>query len=145
MSEFLSPHFSLDELTITQHREVDNSPSPVDKEHLVLLAKALEEVRSILGKPLLITSGFRCLSLNRAIGSKDGSMHTQGLAADFICPQYGNTYEVFQALRKSSLVYDQLILESLGGKDWVHLGLKPQGVKPRMQVLLIDASGTRVA
>jgi zinc D-Ala-D-Ala carboxypeptidase len=140
----LSPHFSVEELTATQHRFIDNVPDEAVLGNLKLVADTLEQIRATLGKPMIISSGYRSLALNRQIGSKDTSAHVLGLAADFISPEFGNPYEVFQKVRSSGLVYDQIILEKLGGKEWVHIGLKPQGEKPRQQALLIDASGTKL-
>ena len=83
----LTPHFSLEELTATQHRGIDNSVNDdSSNSNLQQLAYKLETVRSILGYPLVISSGYRCLELNRAVGSKDTSAHVKGLAADWVCP-----------------------------------------------------------
>lgn len=120
----MTPHFSLEELTITQHREIDNTPGEREMKNLEMLAAKMEEVRDILKKPILVSSGFRCLALNRAVGSKDGSAHVLGLACDFVCPSYGTVDEVFAALQHSRLEFDQLIVEKVGGKKWIHLGLR---------------------
>lgn len=145
MVDMLSPHFSVDEFTATQHRNVDNTV-PVDVlPNLKQVAQALEIIRTTLDKPLIITSGYRCLKLNRMIGSKDSSAHVQGLAADFICPQYGDVKKVFQAIKGSKLVYDQLILEKAGNREWIHIAVKPAGVKPRMQALLMTDGNYTVA
>ena len=140
----LTPHFSLEELTITQHRDIDNTVNDdSSKQNLLQLAYKLETVRSILGYPLVISSGYRCLELNRAIGSKDTSAHVKGLAADFICPKYGIPETVFEyLLTKKELKYDQLILEKLRGKSWIHIGLKENPEKYRQQALIIDKFGT---
>ena len=68
----LSEHFSLDELTYTDHREFDNTPNRNEKANLVLLASFLEQVRQVLGnKPIVINSAFRSKQVNDAVGSKD--------------------------------------------------------------------------
>ena len=138
----LSPHFTLEELTITQHRGIDNTPSLPIVSNLTRLAHKLEDIRNILNSSMIISSGYRCLELNRSIGSKDTSAHVNGLAADFISPKFGLPSSVFEYLRsKKELRYDQLILEKIGGKQWLHVGLRDKPEDYRQQCLIIDESG----
>jgi len=133
----LSPHFTLDELTHTDHREIDNSPTQDEISNLQQLANFLEEVKTVLGgKPIMISSGFRCKALNDAVGSKDTSQHRTGFAADFRVP--GMTPdEVVRAVVASGIGYDQIIREF---DRWTHISVSD---KPRKQALIIDKSGTR--
>jgi len=133
----LSPHFTLDELTHTDHREIDNSPTQNEISNLQQLANFLEEVKTVLGgKPIMISSGFRCKALNDAVGSKDTSQHRTGFAADFRVP--GMTPdEVVRAVVASGIGYDQIIREF---DRWTHISVSD---KPRKQALIIDKSGTR--
>lgn len=133
----LSPHFTLNELTHTDHREIDNSPTQNEISNLQQLANFLEEVKTVLGgKPIMISSGFRCKALNDAVGSKDSSQHRIGLAADFRVP--GMTPdEVVRAVIASGIGYDQIIREF---DRWTHISVAD---KPRKQALIIDKSGTR--
>lgn len=139
----LTPHFTLEELTrsdMAARLGIDNTPGPDALANLALVAQRLEEVRTMLGAPLVISSGFRCLALNRALKSKDTSAHVQGLAVDFTCPGFGTPLQVAQRLaqRKDALAFDQLIHEF--GR-WVHLGWTA-GI-PRRELLTIDTKGTR--
>ena len=133
----LSPHFTLDELTHTDHREIDNTPTQDEISNLQQLANFLEEVKTVLGgKPIMISSGFRCKALNDAVGSKDSSQHRTGFAADFRVP--GMTPdEVVRAVIASNIGYDQIIREF---DRWTHISVSD---KPRKQALIIDKSGTR--
>lgn len=133
----LSPHFTLDELTHTDHREIDNTPTQAEISNLQQLANFLEEVKTVLGgKPIMISSGFRCKALNDAVGSKDSSQHRVGCAADFRVP--GMTPdEVVRAVIASGIDYDQIIREF---DRWTHISVAD---KPRKQALIIDKSGTR--
>ena len=133
----LSPHFTLDELTHTDHREIDNTPTQDEISNLQQLANFLEEVKTVLGgKPIMISSGFRCKALNDAVGSKDTSQHRTGFAADFRVP--GMTPdEVVRAVVASGIGYDQIIREF---DRWTHISVSD---KPRKQALIIDKSGTR--
>jgi zinc D-Ala-D-Ala carboxypeptidase len=133
----LSPHFTLDELTHTDHREIDNTPTQDEISNLQQLANFLEEVKTVLGgKPIMISSGFRCKALNDAVGSKDTSQHRTGFAADFRVP--GMTPdEVVRAVIASGIGYDQIIREF---DRWTHISIADN---PRKQALIIDKSGTR--
>jgi hypothetical protein len=138
----LSPHFTLDELTHTDHREIDNSPNQAEIENLQRLANFLEEVKTVLGgKPVMISSGFRCKALNDAVGSKDTSQHRIGCAADFRVP--GMTPdEVVRAIIASGIGYQQIIREF---DRWTHISVPNQADEtPRKQALIIDKQGTRV-
>jgi hypothetical protein len=138
----LSPHFTLDELTHTDHREIDNSPNQSEIENLQRLANFLEEVKTVLGgKPVMISSGFRCKALNDAVGSKDSSQHRVGCAADFRVP--GMTPdEVVRAIIASGIGYQQIIREF---DRWTHISVPNQADEtPRRQALIIDKQGTRV-
>ena len=110
----LSPHFTLAELSHSNtatRLDIDNTPLAEEIANLEILCEGLEQVRTKLdSRPILISSGFRCLELNRALKSKDTSYHTLGLAADFTCPSFGNIHEVMRALADSSIQFDQLIL-----------------------------------
>jgi hypothetical protein len=138
----LSPHFTLDELTHTDHREIDNSPNQAEIDNLQRLANFLEEVKTVVGgKPVMISSGFRCKALNDAVGSKDTSQHRIGCAADFRVP--GMTPdEVVKAIVASGIGYDQVIREF---DRWTHISIPNQATgSPRKQALIIDKAGTRV-
>lgn len=137
----LSPHFTLDELTHTDHRQFDNTPNASEMANLVRLAAFLEDVKTVLGgKPVMINSAFRCKAVNDAVGSRDTSQHRIGCAADIRVP--GMTPdEVVKAVMAAGLGYDQVIREF---DRWTHISIpnNPES-KPRQQALIIDRSGTR--
>ena len=77
----LSEHFSLEELTHTDHREFDNTPNDAELANLKRLAAFLEDVKKVLGnRPIFINSAFRSKQVNDAVGSKDTSQHRIGCA-----------------------------------------------------------------
>jgi zinc D-Ala-D-Ala carboxypeptidase len=132
----LSAHFTLEELTWSDtgaRLGIDNTPSEIITGNLMLLAAALEDVRTLLGQPIHINSGYRCDQLNTAIGGARNSRHMLGLAADFICPAFGAPLEVARMLEANLGGFDQLIYEH----TWVHLGLAITGEDPRHQVLTL--------
>lgn len=124
----LSNHFSLDELVrsdTAKSRGIDNTPGPDHLRNLGTLVLRLEEVRALLGKPMLISSGYRSPALNAAVGGSGTSDHAQGLAADFVSPQYGAVMDICRAIEASGIKFDQLIFEQ-GATEWVHFGLGPR-------------------
>jgi uncharacterized protein YcbK (DUF882 family) len=137
----ITEHFTLEELTHTDHRQFDNTPNESESKNLERLALLLEQVKEILGgKPIMINSAFRCKQVNDAVGSKDTSQHRIGCAADIRVP--GMTPdEVVKAVIASGIGYDQIIREF---DRWTHISV-PNTVDtaPRRQALIIDKAGTR--
>ena len=138
----MTPHFTLAELTTTDHREFKNEPNPIEIANLQRLAELLEQVKvAIGGKPVMVTSAFRSKPVNDAVGSRDTSQHRLGCAADIRAP--GMTPDaVVKAIMAAGLPYDQLIREF---DRWTHISIPndPKG-KPRGQVLIIDKLGIRL-
>ena len=135
----MTPHFTLAELTYTDHRQFDNTPNEKELANLRRLAEFLEIVKATLGgKPVIITSGYRSKAVNDAVGSKDTSQHRIGCAADFRVP--GMTPDqVVKAL--INLPYDQIIREF---DAWTHISIpNVAGAAPRKSKLIIDKAGTR--
>jgi len=137
----LSPSFTLQELTHTDHREFDNTPNEEEMANLVRLAAFLEQVKEVLGgKPIMVNSAFRCAEVNKAVGSSDKSQHRRGCAADIRVP--GMTPdEVVSAIIASGLPYDQVIREF---DRWTHVSIpNTEEADPRAMALIIDKQGTR--
>lgn len=137
----LSEHFTLDELTHTDHRDLDNTPNEAETENLRRLAAFLEEVKTVLGgKPIMVNSAFRSKAVNDAVGSKDTSQHRVGCAADIRVP--GMTPdEVVKSVIASKIGYDQVIREF---DRWTHISVpNTKDAAPRRQALIIDKAGTR--
>jgi len=137
----LTKHFTLEELTITEHREFSNEPNESEKTNLVRLAIFLEQVKDLLGgKPVMVNSAFRSAQVNQAVGSAPTSQHRVGCAADLRIP--GMTPdEVVKAVIASDLPFDQVIREF---DRWTHISIpnNPE-LTPRKQALIIDKQGTR--
>lgn len=138
----LSPHFNLSEFTQSQTASrlgIDNTPTPDVIENLKKLAMCMEAVRTVLGKPITISSGYRSPRLNKAVKGAANSQHVTGQAVDFICPGFGKPEDVVKAIVKAGIVFDQLILE-YPPDGWVHMSVSPN---PRKQALIIDRRGAR--
>jgi zinc D-Ala-D-Ala carboxypeptidase len=140
----LTANFSLEEFTDSQtaaRQGIKNEPTERQLKNLQRIAETLEKVRTVLDdKPVLISSGFRSPKVNAAVGGSLNSAHTHGLAADFICPEFGTPLEICRALESymETLDVDQLINE-FPPSGWVHFGLRDG--KPRHQCLTIDKYG----
>lgn len=145
----LSEHFSLEELTFSSTavaRGIDNTAPAGIAEHLKVTAAGLEKVRTLLGHPLHIDSGYRSPALNAAVRGVATSAHTTGYAADFICPAFGSPLEIVGAVQAHNarciaqgigadhIGFDQLIQEG----TWVHISFDP---KMRGEVLTAHFAG----
>lgn len=120
----LSEHFSLDELIVTVHKDVDNSPTPEVIASLTkLAADFLEPVRAHFG-PLKVTSGYRSPALNLIDRGSRTSSHCFGAAADFHAESGVDISELVAWIRDhSGLDFDQVIDEYRGESRWCHLGI----------------------
>ena len=137
----MTPHFTLAELTHTDHRSLDNTPNDQEKANLQRLAEFLEDIKTVLGgKPIMVNSAFRSKAVNDAVGSKDTSQHRIGCAADLRIP--GMTPDqVVRAIIAAGLPYDQIIREF---DAWTHISIPNHSNYPvRRQALIIDKAGTR--
>ena len=150
----LTRNFSLEQLICSetaQRQRIDNTPGPDIVKNLRLLAKGLEQVQALTGFPLEISSGYRCPELNLRVGGAKTSQHTQGLAADFTCAEFGPPVDIIKAIRDSDIEFDQCILEYA---RWVHISFSkaPRGkvltiYDPREGYLngLLDQGGNKIA
>ena len=137
----LSKHFTLAELTVTDHREFDNSPTQEEISNLQRLAQLLEQVKEAIGgKPVMVNSAFRSKAVNDAVGSSDKSQHRLGCACDFRVPSM-TPDAVVRAVIAAGLPFDQIIREY---DRWTHISIpNTEDAEPRGKALIIDKSGTR--
>jgi hypothetical protein len=137
----MTPHFTLAELTHTDHRRLDNTPNEVELANLQRLAEFLETVKTTLdGKPIMVNSAFRSKQVNDAVGSKDSSQHRIGCAADIRVPGM-KPDEVVRAVIAAKLPFDQIIREF---DAWTHISIPNTATaKPRGSKLIIDRNGAR--
>ena len=122
----LSDHFSLSELTKSDtavRKGIPNVPKDEEVENLIMVCSEIQEtVRVQYGIPFIPNICYRCLELNRAIGSSDRSQHVQGKAVDFEIPGVDNKEVALWV--KENCDFDQLILEFYKEGEptsgWVH-------------------------
>lgn len=116
----MTPHFSLEEVehsNIAERMGIPNKLPPHLAADALFTACSMEEVRRLLGKPIPISSWYRSPRLNSYIGGAKNSQHMLAQAVDFICPAFGTPYKVAEAIRNSSIQFDQLIYEY----SWIHI------------------------
>lgn len=121
----LSKHFNLSELAGTSHKALlkENRKEALENFQLIEdLALFAEQVRAFINVPMVITSGFRCEELNKAVGGVKTSQHRFFRAIDFI-PKGMDLDECFSRLKMSNLVYGQLIKEHSGSSEWIHVSM----------------------
>ena len=120
----LTKHFTKEELTCTSVSErlqkLNRDVAP--EEDVYKLACFAEQVRAFLGRPMIITSGYRCTELNKRVGGSASSQHLKAQAIDFV-PSQMKLEDAFGLLMASQLVYGQLIIEHSKGKEWIHVSM----------------------
>ncbi len=144
----LTQHFTLAELTASSKARqlgLDNTPPPEIVPRLVLTAEMLERIRSTLGVPVIVTSGYRNRQVNEAVGGVTSSDHTQGHAADIQAPSYGTPTQIAHCLAPlvSVLGIGQLALEGKKGKQWVHVSTRVPD-KASNRVITITDQGAQL-
>ena len=125
----LSKSFTLAELVFSQTAArdgIDNTPNAQQVRAMrALCANILQPLRDSVGMPLIVSSGYRCPRLNRAIGGSMTSQHMEGRAADVVC--FGiETKELFKRVLELKLPFDQLIYEGGRQSIWVHVSFDPK-------------------
>jgi zinc D-Ala-D-Ala carboxypeptidase len=132
-NEKLTPNFTLGELLVTS-QPFPNIPDEQEISNLKSLAvNVLQPIRNLLGVPITINSAFRSHQVNKAVGGVDDSQHRQGFAADIV-PIGIDLFTAFKIIAKSSIPYDQLIIEeNQRGNKWIHVSYSK--TKSRRQLL----------
>ena len=126
-------YFTLEELCNTK-TGITNIPSWQAVENLkALVNNVLDPIRESWGKPIIVTSGFRCKAVNDKVGGVKTSQHTQGQAADLDIGTPEQNKELFEHICKSGVTFDQLLLENNGA--WVHISYNIN--KNKQQILYI--------
>jgi zinc D-Ala-D-Ala carboxypeptidase len=132
----ISKHITLEEATKSQtaiRKGIKNIPNGIELENMKTVANAcFEPLREWYGKPLKVSSFFRCVELNRAIGGVTNSQHTQGRAIDMDTGSKDENKKIFE-YAKANLVFDQLIDEF--NFSWVHISFNKGN--NRNQILVI--------
>lgn len=122
---------------------IDNTPTPEAMTNLAALVDAvLDPLREKYGRPIHVSSGYRCPRLNKAVGGSATSQHVKGEAADIYVARPNEMAELF-SLIYYLLPFDQLIWER--GADeapaWIHVSYRRGGdMANRYQCLRYDGN-----
>lgn len=139
----LTPNFTLQEMTVSQEgarRGVPNIPTEFQIDSLRRLCRdVLEPLREALGKPIVVTSGFRSPSINAMVGGSKTSDHLDGRAADIIVPGF-TPLAVAKKIVELNLPFKQVI-EEFG--QWTHVSIPQGGHDPKREQLTAYRNGTR--
>lgn len=142
----MSRYFTLQEFLRSDtaiRKKIDNSPSWEVVSNLSRLAAFLDELREAWGSAIRVSSGFRCVALNNAVGGVQGSAHQYGNAAD-ISPVNGkmNEFEAFLKKWLKGKKWDQVIWETSksSGARWIHISLYSNKGEQRCRMFGLTAA-----
>lgn len=131
MEKKIINYFSLDELCKSDtaiKNNITNIPEIKSIHNLQhLIKEVLNPLRTKFGKPILVTSGYRCKKLNELVGGVENSQHLTGSAADIVPVNKDDLQKLFD-IAKEQENFDQLIWEG----SWIHISWSEN---PRKQVL----------
>ena len=126
-------------------KKIWNGANREQEDNLIALVSAvLDPLRAKYGKPIRVTSGFRCLAVNKSVGGAVTSQHTEGEAADIVG---GSTAENYRLGRLIVALgnYDQVIFEDVGKSDllpqWIHVSWRRKG--DNRHIILKKVKGTK--
>ncbi len=131
--------FSFEELErsdTAKRYAIDNRiPDRLRGNAAALVDNALDPLREAWGKPIRVTSGYRCEELNRRVGGSRTSQHLAAEAADITTGNRVENRELFELAKRMELPFDQLIWEKGNGTgpDWIHISYNP--MRNRRQIL----------
>ena len=89
------------------------------------LCNMLYQAREVYGKPIVINSGFRCITHNTNVGGSPTSSHRRGLAVDIKCTTSTKRFELIEVL--IAVGFKRIGI----GKKFIHVDVdenKPQGI-----------------
>ena len=123
----MKTYFTIKELSYSktaEEKNINNSPDINIQKHLEELIKFLNPLREAWGEPILVSSGFRCPELNKAVNGSETSAHLIGYAVDLV-PANGkiDEFKKFIVDYMKIRMFDQCIIEKSGKTEWIHIGL----------------------
>ena len=130
----LTKNFSLEEMLRSDTAKrcgITNKPKAEEETEVVenlkaLCVEVLQPLRDFLGKPVVISSGYRCRELNEKVGGVSNSQHLTGEAADIRVKDRHELIEIMRFIMDET-VFDQLIREKSATGEWVHVSYKRNG------------------
>lgn len=136
-NEKISKYFTMGEATYSStaiRRGIKNTPSWSERTNIRYTARRLDEVREILGRPVVVSSWFRSARLNRAVGGSSSSGHRKGMAVDIILKKGSAGKKEYERVKNRLESFDQLIYYPRRGH--LHIGIKQYRFQERKQVMV---------
>lgn len=112
-----------------------NTPTEIEKQNLNdLVINVLDPLREAYGKPIRVTSGYRCARLNKAVGGVENSQHMKGQAADIQPLQYKEINNFIEFVRNWCLHndFDQCIIERSKTGKWIHISWRNENRRRKL-------------
>ena len=155
-------YFTLDELIHSDTADrlgINNTPTSEAVSNINdLVTNVLDRLRGEWGRPIIVTSGYRCKELNAAVGGTHNSQHLKGQAADIVsrdvkspegtlltpdqkAPTGRPISDDFEAFRRFVLrwcrdnEFDQCIFEHSSDSEWIHISYVEGGNRRQMLYL----------
>ncbi len=136
----ISNNFNLEEFInspTAKANNIDNTPSEQVKNNIItLVTDILQPIRNEWGKPITVTSGYRCRALNDKVKGSKTSQHMTGDAADITTGSQEENKKLFHLIidmsQQNKVVYGQLIDEY--GYKWLHISNPIPGRKPNQDL-----------
>lgn len=106
---------------------IDNTPPDDIKNNLILFTETiLDPIREDWGDVIIVSSGYRCPELNKAVGGAKSSGHQYGFCADLQVKNSAMRLRkfadfVYQWFIDNDMSWDEILYESSGGVTWLHL------------------------
>ena len=133
----LTQHFTLEELTHSDYaiaHGINNSANEMVQENLMMLCTLiLEPLRSAIGEPIIINSGYRNSKVNAGVGGVPSSHHLLGLAADINYKSETQLKQMVTALKENAHL-DLALIERSKSSSWLHVQLPLKNTQPRRRI-----------
>ena len=145
MATQITPHFTLDEMLTSQsairfrYTEQFNPPASVVHSLTVLCQNVLEPIRLAVARPVRVSSGYRCVRVNKKIGGAQNSQHMDGEAADIQVLSM-SVEALYQFIKAGNFPYDQLIQEF---DSWVHISFASTNRKQALRAVKLGNGHTK--
>lgn len=136
-NEKISEYFTMGEATYSStaiRRGIKNTPSWSERTNIRYTARRLDEVREILGRPVVVSSWFRNKKLNKIVGGSSSSGHRKGMAVDIILKKGSAGKKEYERVKNRLESFDQLIYYPRRGH--LHIGFKQYRFQERKQVMV---------
>jgi len=122
----MGKYFTISEFVRSETAEKRGIDNKLPKEFLPnvqsLIDKVLDPLREAYGKPIIVTSGYRCPALNNAVRGSATSQHMSGQATDITAGSRKENKRLFYLIQELGIDFDQLIDEK--GFSWVHVSYR---------------------